>query len=172
MRRTLSRNAAGRQEKTQSRSLSLSRTRCVEQGASRQYLTNPVGGGCPHSPEPGMDEKKGSLVDRFQLAGLDDRQRGFSRPVDIDPVEGQYRARLRYESTQIVTAPAATEGAALLVLIHDLHAQGYRQLKTQLSFRGGTYLGSQEPWIEYADPTPDRDSGLLSTIRNWFRGSD
>ena len=56
-----------------------------------------------------MDEKKdaiNSLVDRFQLAGLDDRQRGFSRPVDIDPVEGQYRARLRYESTQIVTAPA------------------------------------------------------------------
>ena len=122
-----------------------------------------------------MDEKKdaiNSLVDRFQLAGLDDRQRGFSRPVDIDPVEGQYRARLRYESTQIVTAPAATEAAALLVLIHDLHAQGYRQLKTQLSFRKGTYLGSQEPWIEYADPTPDRGSGLLSTIRNWFRGSD
>ena len=122
-----------------------------------------------------MDEKNdaiNSLGDRFQLAGLDDRQRGFSRPVEIDPVEGQYRARLRYESTQIVTAPAATEAAALLVLIHDLHAQGYRQLKTQLSFRKGTYLGSQEPWIEYADPTPDRGSGLLSTIRNWFHGSD
>jgi hypothetical protein len=122
-----------------------------------------------------MDEKKdaiNSLGDRFQLAGLDDRQRGFSRPVDIDPVKGQYRARLRYESTQIVTAPAATEAGALLELIHDLHAQGYRQLKTQLSFRRGTYLGSQEPWIEYADPTPDRGWGLLSTICNWFHGSD
>ena len=161
-------------KKTQRRS-SLSRTRCVERGASWQIWQTPGRGGCLQSPVPGMDEKKdaiNSLGDRFQLAGLDDRQRGFSRPVDIDPVEGQYRARLRYESTQIVTAPAATEAAALLVLIHDLHAQGYRQLKTQMSFRRGTYLGSQEPWIEYADPTPDRGSGLLSTIRNWFRGND
>ena len=113
-----------------------------------------------------------SLLDRFQLAGLDDRQRGFSRPVDFERAEGQYRARLRYESTQIVTGPAATKEAALLVLIQDLHAQGYRQLKTQLSFQNGTYLGSQENWIEYADPTPDRGWGALSKILNWFRGSE
>src|SRR5688500_6131884 len=146
MRRTLCRNATARQETTRRRSLSLSRTRCVERGTARPISGKSRGRrrGCLRSPEPGMDEKKdaiNSLGDRFQLAGLDDRQRGFSRPVEIDPVEGQYRARLRYESTQIVTAPAATETAALLVLIHDLHAQGYRQLKTQLSFRKG---GSEE----------------------------
>ena len=110
-----------------------------------------------------------NLSDRFQLAGLDDRQRGFSRPVDFEQVEGQYRARLRYESTQIVSAPSATEEAALLVLIHELQAQGYRQLKTQLSFRNGTYLGSQEHWIEYADPTPVQGWGPLAKILNWYR---
>jgi hypothetical protein len=176
MRRTLCRNATGGKKKRRG-AASPTHARAVWSGARPgKYLANPVGGGaCLQSPEPGMDEKKdaiNSLGDRFQLAGLDDRQRGFSRPVDIDPVKGQYRARLRYESTQIVTAPAATEAGALLELIHDLHAQGYRQLKTQLSFRRGTYLGSQEPWIEYADPTPDRGWGLLSTIRNWFHGSD
>jgi len=128
-----------------------------------------------HLPEPGMGEKRDAInrsLDRFQLAGLDDRLRGFSRPVEFEQVEGQYRARLRYESTQMVTVAAATEEAALVVLIHDLHAQGYRQLKTQLSFRNGTYLGSQESWIEYADPPPDRGSGPLSKILNWFRGNE
>ena len=119
-----------------------------------------------------MDEKGNvinSPLDRLQLAGLDDRQRGFSRPVEFERVEGQYRARLRYESRHILSAPSATEEAALLGLIHDLHAQGYRQLKTQLSFRKGTYLGSQQNWIEYADPTPVRSSGPLMKILDWFR---
>ncbi|HZN44790.1 MAG TPA: hypothetical protein VFB56_05650, partial [Nitrospiraceae bacterium] len=74
-----------------------------------------------------MGEKRDAInrsLDRFQLAGLDDRLRGFSRPVEFEQVEGQYRARLRYESTQMVTVAAATEEAALVVLIHDLHAQG------------------------------------------------
>jgi hypothetical protein len=116
-----------------------------------------------------MDEHSNRLFDRFQLAGLDDRQRGFTRPVELEQVDGQYRARLRYESTQVVTAPSATEQAALLGLIHDLHARGYRQLKTQLSFRKGRYLGSEETWIEYADPAPDRGSGALANILGWFR---
>ncbi len=109
------------------------------------------------------------MLDRYQLAGLDDRQRGFSRPIEFEQEGEQYRARLRYESTQVVTTPSPTEEAALLVLIHDLHTQGYRQLKTQLSFRKGTYLGSQENWIDYADPVPDPGSGPLEKILNWFR---
>jgi hypothetical protein len=112
--------------------------------------------------------RRGSLS-RYQLAGLDDRQRGFSRPVEFEQEGEQYRARLRYESTQLVSEPSPTEEAALLVLIHDLHAQGYRQLKSQLSFRNGTYLGSQENWIDYGDPVPDRGSGPLAKILSWFR---
>jgi hypothetical protein len=121
-----------------------------------------------------MDEKRdfvNSLLDRYQLAGLDHRQRGFSRPVEFKQQEMQYRASLRYESQKLMTRPAPTQEAALLVLIHDLHEQGYRQLKTQLSFRQGAYLGSQEIWIEYPDPAPDPGLGLLAKIRHWFRRS-
>ena len=112
----------------------------------------------------------GELLDKYLLAGLDDRERGFSRPVAFDQGSHQYRAILRYESTRIVTEPQATQDGALLALIQILHAQGYRQLKTQMSFRQGTYLGSQELWIEYPDPLQPahRSSGFLTKLLGWY----
>ncbi|HEU4503413.1 MAG TPA: hypothetical protein VFR79_01175, partial [Nitrospira sp.] len=90
--------------------------------------------------------------DTYQLAGLDPRERGFSRPVDLVQENRWYRATLRYEAAQVATAPTDSEEAALQLLIATLHGQGYRQLKTQISFRNGIYLGSRESWIEYPDP--------------------
>ena len=110
-----------------------------------------------------------NLPDKYQLAGIDDRQRGFSRPVEFERDHDRYRAILRYESTRIMTEPAPTQNVALLVLIRTLHTRGYRQLKTQMSFRNGAYLGSQESWIEYPDPPPAPSSGPLAKIVNWFR---
>ena len=106
--------------------------------------------------------------DTYQVAGLDPRERGFSRPVIMTQDDRCYRASLRYETAQVITAPAATQNAALHLLIATLHAQGYRQLKTQISFQNGSYLGSREPWIEYADPPPARGRRFFSTIRGWF----
>jgi len=110
-------------------------------------------------------------LDKHQLAGLDDRERGFNRPVEFERAGEGYRAVLRYETVRITTEAHPTQDEALAVLIQSLHAQGYRQLKTQLSFRNGVYLGSQELWVEYPDPPeaqPGR-SGFLDTIKNWFR---
>ena len=106
--------------------------------------------------------------DTYQLAGLDPRERGFSRPVDVVTEERQYRATLRYESARIVTDPAASQDAALQRLIATLHGQGYRQLKMQISFRDGTYLGSRESWTEFPDPPPAHRS-LLAAIRSWLQ---
>lgn len=108
--------------------------------------------------------------DAYQLAGLDARQRGFSRPVEVTPEDDRYRAALRYEATRIVTEPAENHEAALQLLIATLHGQGYRQLKTQVSFRSGTYVGSRESWIEYPDPpaASQRRTGLVAAIRHWF----
>ncbi|MFO0773807.1 MAG: hypothetical protein U0172_03970 [Nitrospiraceae bacterium] len=89
---------------------------------------------------------------RYQLAGVDARERGFSRPVQIREQPEGLCALLQYESTRACSAPAATADEALLRLVADLHAQGYRQLKTQLTFRDGEYLGSRELWVEYPDP--------------------
>ncbi len=109
--------------------------------------------------------------DKHQLAGLDDRERGFSRPVEFEHAAQGYRAVLRYEALRIATGIYSTENEALSMLIQILLAQGYRQLKTQMSFRNGVYLGSQELWIEYPDPpqTQPEQAGLFDTIKNWFR---
>jgi hypothetical protein len=107
--------------------------------------------------------------DTYQLAGLDHRERGFSRPVELLHEDHRYRASLRYEAMRVVTEPADTQEAALQLLITTLHRQGYRQLKTQISFRGATYLGSRESWMEYPDPPATaRGIGLVAAIRNWF----
>jgi hypothetical protein len=90
--------------------------------------------------------------EKHQLAGLDTRERGFSRPVVFEQADGGYQALLRYETTRVVTTAYDTPGAALEELICTLQGQGYSQLRSQLSAREGTYLGSQEPWIEYPDP--------------------
>lgn len=106
----------------------------------------------------------------YQLAGLDPRERGFSRSVEVREDDQRYRASLRYEATRVVTKPMDTQDAALQLLVATLHEQGYRQLKTQISFRSGTYLGSRESWVEYPDPplAVRRGTRLVAAIRNWF----
>jgi hypothetical protein len=95
---------------------------------------------------------KMNQTEKHQLAGVDGRERGFSRPVVFEQTDGGYQAILRYETTRVATTPHDTPGAALEQLIRMLQGQGYSQLRSQLSVREGTYLGSREPWIEYPDP--------------------
>jgi hypothetical protein len=111
--------------------------------------------------------------EKHQLAGFDTRARGFSRSVVFEEVDGGYQAILRYETTHVVTIAQATPGAALEELIRTLQGQGYSQLRSQLSVREGTYLGSQEPWIEYPDPArqPEMPDGLISKFFSWFSRS-
>ena len=110
-------------------------------------------------------------LDKHQLAGLDNRERGFSRPVEFEQAGEGYRAILRYEAVRVVSEPQPTQDEALIVLIQSLLVQGYRQLKTQRSFRNGVYLGSQELWVEYPDPpqAEPEPSGVFSVIKSWFR---
>lgn len=109
--------------------------------------------------------------DKHQLAGLDDRVRGFSRPVEFERAGESYRALLRYETVRVVTELFQTQDAALLAMIQVLQSRGYRQLKTQKSFSNGLYLGSQELWVEYPDPPeaePER-AGFLARMLSWRR---
>jgi hypothetical protein len=109
-------------------------------------------------------------LDKHQLAGLDARERGFSRPVSFVQAGEGYRAILRYETILIETEPHATQDEALRRLIHTLQTDGYRQLRTQVSFRSGIYLGSQELWIEYSDPAAEPEPpGLMAKLLSWFR---
>jgi len=109
--------------------------------------------------------------EKHQLAGFDARERGFSRPVVFEQADGGYHAILRYETTHVVTTAQQTPGAALEELIRMLQGQGYSQLRSQLNFRRGTYLGSQEPWIEYPDPErkPEQEDGWLKRLVRCFQ---
>jgi hypothetical protein len=109
--------------------------------------------------------------EKHQLAGFDARERGFSRPVVFEQADEGYHAILRYETTNVVTTTQYTPGAALVELIRMLQGQGYSQLRSQLNFRQGTYLGSQEPWIEYPDPErkPEQEDGWLKRLVRCFQ---
>jgi hypothetical protein len=109
--------------------------------------------------------------EKHQLAGFDARERGFSRPVVFQQTGGGYQAVLRYETTHVVTTIQHTSKAALEELIRMLQRQGYSQLRSQLNFREGTYLGSQEPWIEYPDPerSPEQEDGWLKRMVRCFQ---
>ena len=96
--------------------------------------------------------------ERHLLSGVDDRHRGFSRQLDINGVEGGYRAALQYEKLCLASEACATKEEALLWLVKALHTLGYRQLRSRLNFRGGTYLGGLEAWIEYPDPVDETAS--------------
>lgn len=115
------------------------------------------------------------VQEKHQLAGFDPRERGFSRPVVFEEARGGYQAILRYETIRVVTTAQTTPGAALEELIHTLQGQGYSQLRSQLSVREGTYLGSQEPWIEYPDPlraTEEEGGWLKRMVRSFMRQSE
>ena len=88
----------------------------------------------------------------YQLAGVDDRERGFNRTVQLHRDDNVYRATFHYEKVRMRGEPADNAAAALDNLVRVLHAEGYSQMRSRLSFRGEEYLGSQEPWIEYPDP--------------------
>jgi len=109
-------------------------------------------------------------LDRYQLAGLDDRERGFSRPIDFEQAGEEYRAILRYEALHVATDLCPTQELALMTLVRTMQTRGYRQLKTQMNYRNGVYLGSQELWIEYPDPAPEiKSTGLLARFTGWLR---
>jgi hypothetical protein len=110
----------------------------------------------------------GQVIEKHQLAGIDERERGFNRMIDIASSPEGCRAGLRYEAVVVVTDPCAGAAEALERLIGELHRRGYRQLKSRLSFQGETYLGSRLEWIEYPDPErPAEPSGGLADL--WRR---
>ncbi len=111
-----------------------------------------------------------SIKNTYQLSGVDDHERGFTRQVEISSHQGLFHAVLRYEKLQVSGKPCVEEDAALRELIQKLQGQGYTQLRTQLIFRGPHYLGSQEMWSDYPDqesPTASKYK-LLHWIRKWF----
>ena len=93
-----------------------------------------------------------SNVNIFQLSGLDERERGFTRQVECVYKEDTYHVVLRYERVRVEGSSQIDEASALQNLVGMLHRSGYTQLRSQLIFQGKTYLGSQELWIDYPDP--------------------
>jgi hypothetical protein len=98
------------------------------------------------------------VVEKHQVAGLDEKERGFNRQIDVERIEGGYRAVLRYEQTLVETGACETAVHAVDELVRVLRDRGYTQLRSRLNFKGAAYLGTQEPWIEYPDPNAPPES--------------
>jgi hypothetical protein len=92
------------------------------------------------------------IVEKHQVAGLDEKERGFNRQIDVERVEDGYRAVLRYEQTLVETAVCGAPLQTVDALVRMLRDRGYTQLRSRVNFKGAAYLGTQEPWIEYPDP--------------------
>ena len=98
------------------------------------------------------------IVEKHQVAGLDDKERGFNRQIDVERIDGGYRAILRYEQTLMETTACDTAVQTVEALVRMLRDRGYTQLRSRLNFKGAAYLGTQEPWIEYPDPNAPAES--------------
>ena len=109
--------------------------------------------------------------EKHLLAGLDERARGFTRMVSVEQEAEAFRASLPYEALLVVSADADSPAAALADLARRLHERGYTQLRSRLTFVGGTYLGSQEQWVEYADPerAPETEGERFGLMRRIWR---
>jgi len=104
----------------------------------------------------------------YQLAGVDEQERGFNRQGTIYCRNDRYQAVLRYETLYLEERCQDTEAMALQALIHTLHERRYTYMRTQLIFRGGHYLGSQEPWVDY--PDPESVLPLFCGLKRWMKG--
>ena len=111
-----------------------------------------------------------SEVNIYQLSGLDERDRGFTRQVECSCLENGYHVVLRYERIKVEEHSATNETSALQSLIKTLQTQGYTQLRSQLIFRGEAYLGSQELWVDYPDTESFEDQKLsvIKRFRQWL----
>jgi hypothetical protein len=98
------------------------------------------------------------VVEKHQVAGLDEKERGFNRQIDVERTGDGYRAILRYEQTLVETAACDTVVHAVEELVSALRDRGYTQLRSRLNFKGVAYLGTQETWIEYPDPNAPPES--------------
>jgi hypothetical protein len=109
--------------------------------------------------------------EKHLLAGLDERARGFTRMVSVGQQAETFRASLQYETLLVVSADADSPAAALADLARRLHERGYTQLRSRLTFAEGTYLGSQEQWVEYADPerAPEAEGEFVRLMRRIWR---
>lgn len=105
--------------------------------------------------------------EKHLLAGLDERLRGFTRVVSVEEQAETFRASLQYETLLVVSADTDSPAASLADLARRLHERGYTQLRSRLAFAGETYLGSQEQWVEYADPERalEAEGGRFSLMR-------
>ena len=90
----------------------------------------------------------------YQIAGLDDRERGFNRQASVEVSPEGVQLNLRYETFHVEIGPVSTEDQALGDLVQELQQRGYSQLRHQRLFAGECYLGSQEAWVDYPDPPP------------------
>lgn len=116
--------------------------------------------------------KSDSQPNIYQVAGVDNLDRGFSRQADMRQHDGYFQAIFRYEKFLLEAERQSTEPAAIANLVTQLHERGYTQLRTRLHFRGEQYLGNQEIWDEHKDPeSRNLFHQVIACMAQWWRNA-
>ena len=110
-------------------------------------------------------------INKYQIAGLDERGRSFNRLAEVIGSKSHYDASLLYETSRFKTEKHPSEVDALNNLIGILHEKGFRELRCQLSFKDNVYLGSNPEWTEYPDPVviPKKALGFTQWLKSFFQ---
>ena len=123
------------------------------------------------SPHRGIEQDRNKMAHHiYQITGLDDRERGFTRQVELSEQGGTFLAVFRYEKNRVEIEGQDSEASSLVALISQLQGQGYTQLQTRLLFKQETYLGTQELWTIYPDPDQPEEKPegwWKNLIRKW-----
>ena len=87
----------------------------------------------------------------YQLEGIDDGGRYFSRSLEITDSEGLFSALINYEGLKIATNYYHTKEEALKELVSDLRKRGFIKIRARLNYIRGRYLVEERPWIYFPD---------------------
>ena len=97
--------------------------------------------------------KKGGVVERHQLEGMDPSDRYFNRSILVSHGQPDYSGKVMYEALTVEGASAKTIGEAVKTIVEKLQQLGFRRLRTRPNFKGRRYLAEKETWVDYPDPS-------------------
>lgn len=87
----------------------------------------------------------------YQLEGVDEEGRYFSRSVIFRDPEGVFSALFNYEGLKIETNHHPNPDGALKELVSKLKKRGFNKIRARLNYIEGKYLEERRPWIYFPD---------------------
>lgn len=87
----------------------------------------------------------------YQLEGVDEEGRYFSRSVILTELGGLLSVSFNYEGIKISANSHHTHDGALKELVSQIKKSGFINIRARLNYVGSRYLAEGKPWIYFPD---------------------